>query len=142
MEIMRETLGILSTSDDTPVVSITLFVTLLCTCIVIGHLLEENRWMNESITSLIIEQEQILSGVRVVWPFLMIGSSAFQAVLSILKESVFLNAATQLKVFIDTPFVTWKCIVCQFGNLFHCGFIEYRFCLDKAPKFSKRNEST
>nr|BAB56107.1 Na H-antiportor [Torenia hybrid cultivar] len=36
------------------VVAITLFVTLLCTCIVIGHLLEENRWMNESIIALII----------------------------------------------------------------------------------------
>ncbi|XP_008812301.1 sodium/hydrogen exchanger 2-like isoform X1 [Phoenix dactylifera] len=46
-------LGILSsTSDHTSVVSINLFVALLCTCIVIGHLLEENRWMNESITAL------------------------------------------------------------------------------------------
>ncbi|KAG1338602.1 sodium/hydrogen exchanger 2 [Cocos nucifera] len=48
-------LGILSsTSDHTSVVSINLFVALLCTCIVIGHLLEENRWMNESITALLI----------------------------------------------------------------------------------------
>ncbi|KAK8628340.1 hypothetical protein V6N13_064049 [Hibiscus sabdariffa] len=31
-----------------------IFVALLCACIVIGHLLEENRWMNESITALII----------------------------------------------------------------------------------------
>ncbi|KAG8372995.1 hypothetical protein BUALT_Bualt12G0125000 [Buddleja alternifolia] len=44
----------LSTSDHTSVVAITLFVTLLCACIVIGHLLEESRWMNESITALII----------------------------------------------------------------------------------------
>ncbi|XP_075485157.1 protein CLT2, chloroplastic [Primulina tabacum] len=43
------------------------------------------------------EQDQILSGVGVVWPTLMIASSAFQAVASILKESVFLNAATHLK---------------------------------------------
>ncbi|XP_051152696.1 sodium/hydrogen exchanger 2-like [Andrographis paniculata] len=48
-----ETLG-LSTSDHASVVSITVFVTLLCTCIVIGHLLEESRWMNESTTALII----------------------------------------------------------------------------------------
>lgn len=34
--------------------AITLFVALLCACIVIGHLLEENRWFNESITSLFI----------------------------------------------------------------------------------------
>ncbi|XVF06550.1 hypothetical protein REPUB_Repub06bG0058800 [Reevesia pubescens] len=44
----------LSTSDHASVVSINLFVALLCACIVIGHLLEENRWMNESITALII----------------------------------------------------------------------------------------
>lgn len=44
----------LSTSDHTSVVSMNLFVALLCACIVIGHLLEENRWMNESITALLI----------------------------------------------------------------------------------------
>ncbi|KAI4369420.1 hypothetical protein MLD38_017860 [Melastoma candidum] len=41
-------------SDHASVVSLNLFVALLCGCIVIGHLLEENRWMNESITSLLI----------------------------------------------------------------------------------------
>lgn len=44
----------LSTSDHASVVSINLFVALLCACIVIGHLLEEHRWMNESITALAI----------------------------------------------------------------------------------------
>ncbi|OAY64243.1 sodium/hydrogen exchanger 2-like [Ananas comosus] len=43
-----------ATSDYQSVVSINLFVALLCACIVIGHLLEENRWMNESITALLI----------------------------------------------------------------------------------------
>lgn len=43
-----------STSDHASVVSMTLFVALLCACIVIGHLLEESRWMNESITALFI----------------------------------------------------------------------------------------
>ena len=47
-------LQILSTSDHASVVSMNLFVALLCACIVIGHLLEENRWMNESITALVI----------------------------------------------------------------------------------------
>ncbi|CAL9133285.1 Sodium hydrogen exchanger [Musa troglodytarum] len=47
-------LGILSTSDHASVVSINLFVALLCGCIVIGHLLEESRWINESITALVI----------------------------------------------------------------------------------------
>ncbi|PKI67899.1 hypothetical protein CRG98_011495 [Punica granatum] len=44
----------LSTSDHASVVSINLFVALLCACIVIGHLLEESRWINESITALLI----------------------------------------------------------------------------------------
>lgn len=44
----------LQTSDYGSVVSINLFVALLCACIVLGHLLEENRWVNESITALII----------------------------------------------------------------------------------------
>lgn len=44
----------LSTSDHASVVSLNLFVALLCACIVIGHLLEENRWMNESITALVV----------------------------------------------------------------------------------------
>ncbi|EEF45476.1 sodium/hydrogen exchanger 2 [Ricinus communis] len=41
-------------SDHSSVVSINLFVALLCACIVVGHLLEENRWINESITALAI----------------------------------------------------------------------------------------
>ncbi|CAD6216764.1 unnamed protein product [Miscanthus lutarioriparius] len=52
-ELVR--LGVLSsTSDHASVVSINLFVALLCACIVLGHLLEENRWVNESNTALII----------------------------------------------------------------------------------------
>ncbi|XP_057959434.1 sodium/hydrogen exchanger 1-like [Malania oleifera] len=47
-------IGKVSTSDHTSVVSMNLFVALLCACIVIGHLLEESRWMNESITALSI----------------------------------------------------------------------------------------
>ncbi|XP_074577559.1 sodium/hydrogen exchanger 1-like [Curcuma longa] len=48
-------LGIVSaTSDHASVVSINIFVALLCGCIVIGHLLEESRWINESITALVI----------------------------------------------------------------------------------------
>ncbi|CAN6469268.1 unnamed protein product [Victoria cruziana] len=47
-------LGFVGASDHASIVAINIFVALLCTCIVIGHLLEENRWMNESITALII----------------------------------------------------------------------------------------
>ncbi|XP_050223800.1 sodium/hydrogen exchanger 2 [Mercurialis annua] len=52
--ILMSKLNMVSTSDHASVVSMNLFVTLLCACIVIGHLLEENRWMNESITALLI----------------------------------------------------------------------------------------
>ncbi|XAR54599.1 hypothetical protein NMG60_11029810 [Bertholletia excelsa] len=54
MESILSKMNIVSTSDHTSVVSINLFVALLCACIVIGHLLEENRWVNESITALFI----------------------------------------------------------------------------------------
>nr|WFD52758.1 NHX12 [Nitraria sibirica] len=36
------------------VLPISLFVAILCLCLVIGHLLEENRWVNESITAILI----------------------------------------------------------------------------------------
>ncbi|KAL8171269.1 hypothetical protein V2J09_023073 [Rumex salicifolius] len=47
-------LNMLSSSDHSSIVSMNLFVALLCGCIVLGHLLEENRWVNESITALLI----------------------------------------------------------------------------------------
>ncbi|VVA14104.1 PREDICTED: sodium/hydrogen exchanger [Prunus dulcis] len=48
-------LGVKSTTtDEAPINSITLFVVLLCFCIVIGHLLEKSRWMTESVTALLI----------------------------------------------------------------------------------------
>ncbi|CAM6127734.1 unnamed protein product [Calypogeia fissa] len=46
--------GLADDADHMDVVAISLFVTLLCACIILGHLLEENRWMNESITALIL----------------------------------------------------------------------------------------
>ncbi|XP_058758611.1 sodium/hydrogen exchanger 1-like [Vicia villosa] len=51
---LYEKLATMMTSDHASVVSLNIFVALLCTCIVIGHLLEENRWINESITALLI----------------------------------------------------------------------------------------
>uniref|UniRef100_A0A0E0PX23 Cation/H+ exchanger transmembrane domain-containing protein n=1 Tax=Oryza rufipogon TaxID=4529 RepID=A0A0E0PX23_ORYRU len=36
------------------VVSICVFTAVLCVCLVAGHLLEENKWVNESITALLI----------------------------------------------------------------------------------------
>lgn len=55
--IASESNGMLRTSDHTSVVSMNLFVALLCACILLGHLLEESRWMNESITALAIVSE-------------------------------------------------------------------------------------
>ncbi|EYU36454.1 hypothetical protein MIMGU_mgv1a012637mg [Erythranthe guttata] len=51
----------------------------------------------------------MFSGVGVMWPMLMIASSAFQAGASIVKESVFVDAATCLKgksldIFVVTSF--------------------------------------
>lgn len=43
-----------SESETEFVHHIALLAALLCACIVIGHLLEESRWMNESITALVI----------------------------------------------------------------------------------------
>ncbi|KAI6689209.1 hypothetical protein NL676_026037 [Syzygium grande] len=40
---------------------------------------------------------QILSGIEFAWPLVMIASSAFQAGASIIKESVFIEAARRLK---------------------------------------------
>ncbi|KMT12877.1 hypothetical protein BVRB_4g089680 [Beta vulgaris subsp. vulgaris] len=41
-------------SGHAQVVPIAVFVAVLCFCMVIGHLLEENRWVNESITAILI----------------------------------------------------------------------------------------
>ncbi|KAJ8753406.1 hypothetical protein K2173_019805 [Erythroxylum novogranatense] len=40
--------------NTSTIISLCVFVTLLCACIILGHLLEENRWANESITALIL----------------------------------------------------------------------------------------
>ncbi|XP_010545261.1 PREDICTED: sodium/hydrogen exchanger 4 [Tarenaya hassleriana] len=41
-------------AEHPTVVLITVFVAVLCLCLVIGHLLEENRWVNESITAILV----------------------------------------------------------------------------------------
>lgn len=43
-----------NTASRSLVVSISLFVSVLCLCIVVGHLFEENRWINESLTAIVI----------------------------------------------------------------------------------------
>ncbi|KAI3703029.1 hypothetical protein L6452_28783 [Arctium lappa] len=41
-------------SSHSQVIPITMFIAVLCLCLVIGHLLEEYRWVNESITAILI----------------------------------------------------------------------------------------
>lgn len=93
-------LQMVSTSDHASVVSMNLFVALLCACIVIGHLLEENRWVNESITALLIVSFNS-------YPF--IGSY-----LDLLKS----------KWLIFIYFMWVGCRVCVLGLLFCCPVVE------------------
>ncbi|XP_021898836.1 sodium/hydrogen exchanger 2-like isoform X3 [Carica papaya] len=50
-EMAEDLAGFLST---TTIIALTVFFTLLCAIIIIGHVLEENRWVNESITALLL----------------------------------------------------------------------------------------
>ncbi|KAF4350216.1 hypothetical protein G4B88_013270 [Cannabis sativa] len=40
--------------SSSTIIALTIFFALLCVCIIIGHLLEQNRWLNESITALLL----------------------------------------------------------------------------------------
>lgn len=61
-------LGVKSTTtDEAPINSITLFVVLLCFCVVIGHLLEKSRWMTESVTALLIVSSSKLNALVLVY---------------------------------------------------------------------------
>ncbi|KAL9379052.1 hypothetical protein Peur_027534 [Populus x canadensis] len=40
--------------NTSTIIALCVFFALLCACIIIGHLLEENRWANESITALLL----------------------------------------------------------------------------------------
>ncbi|XP_031284196.1 sodium/hydrogen exchanger 4 isoform X2 [Pistacia vera] len=50
-------------NDHAPVVSISVFLAILCFCLIVGHLLEESRWVNESITAILIG---LLSGIVIL----------------------------------------------------------------------------
>ncbi|KAM0063780.1 putative cation/H+ exchanger, CPA1 family [Helianthus debilis subsp. tardiflorus] len=54
-------------TDHRQVVPITLFVAVLCLCLVIGHVLNENRWVNESITAIIIVHFFLPSCIYIRW---------------------------------------------------------------------------
>ncbi|KAL6315130.1 hypothetical protein AAG906_035338 [Vitis piasezkii] len=63
--------------DHAQVVLISVFVAVLCLCLVIGHLLEENRWLNESTTAIIIvsgQEETVLQNFITIMLFGVIGA--------------------------------------------------------------------
>ncbi|KAL2529637.1 CRT (chloroquine-resistance transporter)-like transporter 2 [Forsythia ovata] len=64
------------------------------------------------------DSDQMLSGVGIFWPAMMIASSAFQALASIVKESVFLDATHRLKGKLLDIFV-----VNSFGSGFQALFV-------------------
>ncbi|KAL2529746.1 CRT (chloroquine-resistance transporter)-like transporter 2 [Forsythia ovata] len=64
------------------------------------------------------DSDQMLSGVGIFWPAMMIASSSFQAVASIVKESVFLDATPRLKGKLLDIFV-----VNSFGSGFQALFV-------------------
>ncbi|THG16184.1 hypothetical protein TEA_020621 [Camellia sinensis var. sinensis] len=56
------------------VVPITVFVAVLCLCLVIGHLFEENRWVNESITAIfIVKKKQFFQNFLTILLFGVVG---------------------------------------------------------------------
>ncbi|KAF5441880.1 hypothetical protein F2P56_037165 [Juglans regia] len=117
-------LQMLSTSDHASVVSMNLFVALLCACIVIGHLLEENRWVNESITALVIG---VCTGVVI-----LLASGGRSSHLLVFSEDLFFiyllppiifNAGFQVKkkqFFVNFTTITLFGAV---GTLISCGII-------------------
>ncbi|ESW19107.1 hypothetical protein PHAVU_006G097100 [Phaseolus vulgaris] len=119
-------LHMLSTSDYASVVSMNIFVALLCACIVIGHLLEENRWVNESITALLIG---ICTGVVIL--LLSRGKSSHLLVFSedlffiYLLPPIIFNAGFQVKK--KQFFVNFMTIMLfgAVGTLINCSIITF-----------------
>ncbi|KAG4394153.1 hypothetical protein AAZX31_03G222600 [Glycine max] len=114
------------TSDHASVVSMNIFVALLCACIVIGHLLEENRWLNESITALLIG---ICTGVVIL--LLSRGKSSHLLVFSedlffiYLLPPIIFNAGFQVKkkqFFVNFITITLFGAV---GTLISCSIITF-----------------
>ena len=58
--------GLGDAEDHMVVVSVTLFVTLLCACIVMGHLMEEFQWISESVTAIILVSSAFLQQPNII----------------------------------------------------------------------------
>ncbi|XP_009795853.1 protein CLT2, chloroplastic isoform X2 [Nicotiana sylvestris] len=73
------------------------------------------------------DSNQMLAGIAFVWPVLMVASSAFQAAASVIKEFVFIDAASRLKGKVLDIFV-----VNSFGSAFQYSH--------SAPFFNSRSQ--
>ncbi|KAK8633701.1 hypothetical protein V6N13_014540 [Hibiscus sabdariffa] len=95
LSTLQSSTDLLSTST---IIALTIFFSLLCACIVVGHLLEESRWANESITALLLGL-----GAGAVVLFLSKGNSSSILVFSenlfflYLLPPIIFNAGFQVK---------------------------------------------
>ncbi|KAK7821527.1 sodium/hydrogen exchanger 3 [Quercus suber] len=81
--------------DTSTVIALTVFFALLCACIIIGHLLEENRRANESITELLLRSRILVFSEDLFFLYLLpplIFNAGFQAK----KKQFFKNFTTIL----------------------------------------------
>ncbi|XP_058740586.1 sodium/hydrogen exchanger 1-like [Vicia villosa] len=121
-----EFLRMLNTSDYASIISMNLFVALLCACIVIGHLLEDHRWANESITALLIG---LCTGEVILW--ISRGKSSHLLVFSedlffiYLLPPIIFNAGFQVKK--KRFFVNFMTIMMfgAIGTLISCSIISF-----------------
>ncbi|GJN28918.1 hypothetical protein PR202_gb17092 [Eleusine coracana subsp. coracana] len=81
--------------NSATVVSICVFTAVLCLCLVAGHLLEENKWVNESITALIIvKKKQFFHNFMTIMSFGVFGVFISVAIVSAALGAIFSSTDT------------------------------------------------
>ncbi|GFY90620.1 sodium hydrogen exchanger 2 [Actinidia rufa] len=121
----------LMTSNHASVVSMNLFVALLCACIVIGHLLEESRWMNESISALAIvmggKSSHILVFSEDLFFIYLLPPIIFNAGFQVKKKQFFRNFITIMLFGAIGTIISWVIIslgVTQFFRRLDIGSLD------------------